>query len=145
MTQNNQPAESPRPVEDWENRLVNGEGLSCKPVHDGHAARVARLRERQEAYEANLPKEPIEALNQITRTLNDCRETVSPHYAARAAIVIVRELALKGGLDDSDQINSAVLWLTSQGMDALDLIEDEVRRTRDIAQQFHPGHMPHRA
>ncbi|MEM9212634.1 MAG: hypothetical protein AAGA63_14220, partial [Pseudomonadota bacterium] len=62
---------APMPVDDSENREVRGDGLVCKKNFDRHVATVARLRKRQQAYEESLPKDPVEALEEIRRALKD--------------------------------------------------------------------------
>ena len=145
MTDNIQKTEASKPIQDWENREVKGEGMACKTVYDSHVAKVAELRQRQEAYEASLPKDPLEALAEINRTLKDTREMSEPQYAARAALEIIHQLATYGALDDSDQMNEAVYWLSCQGLDGLTLIEDSARKAMNIAHQFHPMHEACRA
>ena len=140
MTENTQKAEAPTPIQDWENREVKGEGMACKSVYDDHVAKVAELRERQEAYEASLPKDPLEALAEINRTLKDTRELSEPQYAARAALEIIHQLATHDALDDSDQMKDAIYWLAGQGLDGLKIIDDGARRATNIAQKFHPMH-----
>ncbi|WP_138058676.1 hypothetical protein [Sulfitobacter geojensis] len=134
-----------RPIQDWENREVDGKGLACKRVYDKHVAEVAELRQRQEAYEASLPKEPLEALSEINHAMKDPREIESPQYAARAALTILQELSMKGGLDNSDQINEAVYWLSCRGLEGLALIEEGTRKAMAIAHQFHPMHEKYQA
>ncbi|MBB06341.1 MAG: hypothetical protein CML03_12660 [Pseudooceanicola sp.] len=137
--------EEPRPIQDWENLQVKGDGMACKEVYDDHVARVAELRQRQEAYEASLPKEPLEALAEINHTLHDMRDASEPQYAARAALEIIHQLADHGALDDSDQMKDAIYWLSGQGLEALTLIEDGARKAVNIAHQFHPMHKVYRA
>lgn len=145
MTDNAQKTKSPTPIHDWENRQVKGEGMACKKVYDDHVAKVAELRERQEAYEASLPKDPLEALADINLTLKDTSDIGEPQYAARAALEIIHQLATHGALDDSDQMKDAIYWLASQGLDGLRIIEDGTRRATNIARQFHPLHTVYRA
>lgn len=145
MTNEIQNTVSPQPIQDWENREVHGEGMACKTVHDDHVSKVAELRQRQEAYEASLPKDQAKALTEINKVLCDSGDLDSPEYAARAALTIINELAAKGGMDDSPQMNNAVYWLSEKGLDGLQLIETGVKRSKDIAHQFHPAHDKYRA
>ncbi len=145
MTENTQKTEAPTPIQDWENRQVKGEGMACKKVHDDHVAKVAELRQRQEAYEASLPKDPLEALAEVNRALKDMRETSEPQYAARAVLEIIHQLAIHGALDDSAHMEDAICWLTNQGLNGLKIIEDGTHRATDIARQFSPMHIVYRA
>ena len=77
---------------------------------------------------ASLPKDPLEALAEINRTIKDTREMSEPQYAARAALEIIHQLATHGALDDSDQMKDAIYWLAGQGLDGLKIIEDGTRR-----------------
>ena len=134
-----------RPIQEWENDQVHGEAIACKKVYDVHLAKVTELRQRQEAYETSLPKDPIEAMAEINRTLKDTREFAEPQYAARAALEIIHQLATNGALEDSTQLKEAIYWLAGQGLDGLKIIEDGTSRARNIAQQFHPRHTVYRA
>lgn len=145
MTKETLEAETPKPIQDWENRQVNGAALAGKSVHDDRVAKVAELRKRQEAYQASLPKKPLEALEEIKRTLKDPRELSEPQYAVRAALEIIHQLATHDALDDSDQMKEAIYWLTGEGLHGLRLLEDGTRRATNIAHQFHPAHTPFEA
>lgn len=134
-----------RPVTDWENRESKGAALVCKYGHDATQKKTAELRQRQEAYERSLPKDAIEAMGEISRNLADTGDYCTPEYAPRAALAIIKELSVNGGLDDSDEMNGAVYWLTTQALDALDGIEGNTIRARHIARQFHPMHKPFQA
>lgn len=103
-----------RPIQEWENDQVHGEAIACKKVYDVHLAKVTELRQRQEAYETSLPKDPIEAMAEINRTLKDTREFAEPQYAARAALEIIHQLATHGALEDSTQLKEAIYWLAGQ-------------------------------
>ena len=133
------------PIQDWENRDVKGEALAAKELYDDHVAKVMKLRNRQEAYEASLPKEPLEALSEIRRTLADIDDLSSSEYAPRAALEIIHQLVTHGALDDSDQMREAVYWLVGQGLDGIGVIEGTTRRARNIARQFGPMHRPYQA
>lgn len=145
MTETNKELEAPTPVHDWENNQVEGKALVCKKIYDQHVERTAALRERQEAYEASLPKDPIEALQEIDRALLDIRCTSQPAYAARAALEIIYQLATHGALDDSEPLRESVYWLAGQGLNGLKATEDTTRRARNIAHQFHSRHQAFQA
>lgn len=138
MTKDISENNAPHPVQSWENRQVKGEALSSKCVHEQHVAKVAELRSRQEAYEASLPKEPGEALSEISRVLTGLDDSSEPQYAARAALEIIHQLTSFNALDDSEEMNDAIRWLSIQGLDGLKAIETASKRASDIAHQFHP-------
>ena len=75
----------------------------------------------------------------------ELRDITEPQYAVRAALTIIQELSMKGGLDENEQMNEAVFWLTSQGLEGLCAIEKSTRRAKAIARQFHPMHEPYQA
>ncbi|MEM7720743.1 MAG: hypothetical protein AAF376_00065 [Pseudomonadota bacterium] len=137
--------DKPKRVEDWENREVKGEALAHKRVLETRAEKAARLRQRQEAYYASLPKEPLEALADIHRSLMDMRELAEPQYGPRAALEIMYQLATHNAFDESHQLKEALYWLAIQGLDGLKLVEDAQQRASDIAAQFHPAYEPYRA
>lgn len=143
--ENSSKTEAPRPIQDWENDEVKGEGMACKKIHDRHVAKVAELRERQEAYEASLPKDPLEALEEISRTLMDMGDIDGPSYAPRAALEILHQLSTHGALDESEQMKHAIFWLVGRGLEGLGANEDAARRAKNIAHQFHPSHIPYKA
>ncbi len=142
---NTNTTQAPRPVQDWENEDVQREALAGKRVYDAHLAEVTKLRQRQEAYEASLPKDAVEAMDDIRESLKDLRDIDTPQYAPRAALTIVQELVLNGDLDGRGDIRNAVYWLSARGLDGLDLIESGSRRALDIASQFHPAHRAYEA
>lgn len=94
------------------------------------------LRQRQEACGASLPKEPQEALLEIERTIKYGEETDSTEYAARAALTIISEMTMRRGLDDSNEMNDAIYWLTRRGLEGLELIENSAIKVEEIARQF---------
>lgn len=145
MTENTQKAEAPRPIQDWENRRVKGEALFYKEGYNNHLERVSKLRERQEAYEASLPTDPIEAMSQINSRLSDIGDISGPEYAVRAALEIIHQLTTDRTLDDSDELKDAIFWLTRQGLNGLASIEESTQHVRAIARQFHPLNQPFRA
>lgn len=145
MTKNTQKIEAPRPVADWENRAVNGAARACKRIHESEVAKVAELRQRQEEYEASLPKEPLDALSEINRCLHDTRDISAPEYAVRAALEIIHQLATHDALDESAEMKYAIHWLSGQAIQALTSIEGGTRRARNIAHQFHSMHETFRA
>lgn len=106
---------------------------------------VEKLRAKQEAYVASLPKEPVEALSEINRALKDPRENDSPQSAARSALTIIQELSTSGALDGGHQINEAIYWLTVQGLDGLKVTERGTLRAMSIAGQFEPRYEPYKA
>lgn len=144
-TENTPNTAAPMPVDGEENREVDGHGLVCKKNFDRHVATVARLRKRQQAYEESLPKDPVEALEEIRRALKDGSAMSEPEYAARAALEIIRQLALHEALDGSDQMCDALAWLADQGLDALKALEDGTSRAHDIARRFHKAYVPFEA
>ncbi len=145
MTENTQKKQSPTPIQDWENRDVDGKVKVYKKAYDAHVAKVAELRERQMTYEASLPKDPTEALIEIHRIGKDMRDFAEPEYAVRASLEILMQLASNGGLQDIEYLKDTVYWLLSQALDGLSLIEDSTDRVHDIARQFHPAHRPFEA
>lgn len=145
MTENTQKTAAPRPVDAEENREVDGHGLVCKKNFERHVATVAKLRARQEAYEESLPKDPVEALEEIRRALKDGSAMSEPEYAARAALEIIHQLTLHKALDGSDQMCDALAWLTDKGLDALKALEDGTSRAHDISRRFHKAYIPFEA
>lgn len=135
----------PERVASWENRAVKGEALCVKTIHDDHASKVADLRKRQEAYEAGLPKDPVEALREVQKTLLDMSDLSEPEYAPRAVLEIIYQLTIHGALDGSAEIKDALYWLTSQGLEGLQAVENATERARDIAAQFSEHHRPFEA
>lgn len=136
---------TPQPIQEWENENVKGEALSRKRFHEEHLAEVNELRQRQEAYIASLPKNPSEALTEIHSTLLDPREIGEQHYAPRAALEIIHQLALKNGLEDDEGIRDAIYWLTSQALNGLNAIDAATQQAQEIAGQFHPRYEPYKA
>lgn len=134
-----------RPIEDWENRAVKGHALMAASLFADHMAKVAELRGQQEAYEASLPKEPLDALADINRTIKDVTDLDSPEYAARAALEIVNQLATYAALDNSDNLKDALFWLSDRGLKGMDGIEAAAARVRQTAYQFSPFHREFRA
>lgn len=132
-------------VEDWENRDVDGAAFAAKCIYEGNKSRSEKLRAQQEAYERSLPSDPEEALGEINKALKETRDVDGEHYAPRAALEIIRELSMKGSLDDSQEIADAVFWLTTQALEGLTSIEGGIRKSRDIAHRFHPMHKPYEA
>jgi len=136
---------NPRPVTDYENDQVRGAATLPRSIFYAEQARLDQLRQRQEAYTASLPKDPVTALADVYSTLPELGEYAEPHYAARAALDIIHQLATHGALDDSLEIKQSVYWLTTQGLNAMRKIESANKRAKDIARQFHPHIEPFRA
>ncbi len=145
MTANTQKTEAPRPIQDWENREVKDQALIGKDLLEARIARTTELRQRQEAYDASLPKDPIEALDEINMKLKELYDLSRPEYATRAALEIIHQLATHHALDDSEALSDALFWLTNEALDGLKIIEDKTRRAANIASQFHPSHKPFEA
>ncbi|WP_306111573.1 MULTISPECIES: hypothetical protein [unclassified Roseovarius] len=134
-----------RPVKDWENKEVKGDALAHKRIFEQHKNEVAELRQRQEQYEKDLPKEPKEALRDIHRTLMDTRDIAEPYYAPRAALELISLIASSSTLSDGDDARHALYWLANQGLNGLDLIDAATARSRHIAYQFEERHEPFKA
>ena len=137
--------ENLRPVTDFENSRVNGEALCHKRLLEQHADDVQQLRQRQERYEASLPKDPTEAMRAICKAINDLTDEGGQSYAPRAALTILQELSMKGGIDDGPEMRGALLWLANEGLKGLKEIEDSTKLAQTIARGFHPMHEPFRA
>lgn len=60
-------------------------------------------------------------------------------------MTIINDLALRRALDDGQDMNDAIFWLTYQAIQGLRLLEAGIERTHDIAGQFHDTHRPFRA
>ncbi|MEM0990820.1 MAG: hypothetical protein AAGK00_18275 [Pseudomonadota bacterium] len=144
MTKHTQKVETPTPIQDTENRRVHGQGLACKMVHDDHVAEVTRLRQRQEAYEASLPKDQQAALREIAKAgSRDLRDVWDNECAARLAYVIIFELADKINADLD--LQDALRWLSRIGLEAVDRVEADMKHVHSIARQFQKVHTVYRA
>lgn len=139
------PPEELRPVTEYENDSVQGAALAAKKIFDEEQEKVAKLRKQHQDYKESLPKDPIQALKEISRTLPHMNESLSDQYALKAALILVNELALRRDLDNCQDLNDAIFWLTSQGINALRMLEESNARAHDIAGQFHDTHRPFRA
>lgn len=132
-------------VTDWENRDVKGAALCCKLIHEQEQDKIKALREQQAAYVANLPKEPLDALNEINRVLADPRDLCEPEYGARAALTIINRLATGYALNDDVSLSEAIHWLSGIGLDSMDALQAGNQRSRAIAGQFSEHHQPFEA
>ena len=136
--------EDARPIQDWENRQVDGKGRACKRVYDDHVAKVSELRQRQEAYEASLPKDRQAALEAISKlSIRDLRDVYENDCAARLAFVIIYELADK--IEEDVDITDALKWLSRLGRDAVDRLDADMQKVHNIAHQFHDMREVYRA
>ena len=123
---------TPRPVQDWENKDVKGMALCCDSLFDEYLEKVTKLREQQAAYEDSLPTKVDDAFRGINKAL-PCLDGIGEQdYGLRAALRIYNMLFSKGEpLDDTDI--DALYWLNCQTEDALYRIERGNTRARDIA------------
>ncbi|MFD1341447.1 hypothetical protein [Litorisediminicola beolgyonensis] len=138
-------AEAPRPVSEWENNNVSGQACTCKRVHEKHVEEVKALRQRQEAYEASLPKEPLEALRAISAKMVVFEDQDDSSEAIRAALTLINELATHRIDLDYPDMHQALYWLTSEALTGFKEIERSNREAYKIARQFSPSHEPFRA
>ncbi len=134
-----------RPVQDWENRAVNGMAHSVKRIFEEDIESAKKLRERQEAYEKSLPKDPVEALRAIVNTLDSMEDLDSRYYPIKASIELLYELACKEGVFQDTEVRHSVYWLLCKAKDALCVLEAEHTKARAIARQFCPHHTPFEA
>ena len=130
-----------RPIESWENQRVNGLAFVSKQELKFRNEQLTELRERQEAYEKGLPKEPEEALGEINTVLCDALDLAG----VKSALEIILQITIHGGLDDTEELHRAIHWLTSRGLDDLAQIEKAANHAKHIAHQFDSMHKPFEA
>ncbi|SFB82092.1 hypothetical protein [Tropicimonas isoalkanivorans] len=138
--------EAPRPVADWENREVRGDVIVTKSLYDHRAAKVAKLRQRQEAYEASLPKKKGAALREIADLMGGLVGDLDEEaYAVHATLELLGAMASGEVFTDGAVDTDVLYWLVSRAREGLADIERKTRRAKDIAAQFSPLHQPYKA
>lgn len=135
-----------QPVESEENHEVDGNVFITHRPFEAKQAKIAKLRKQQEAYENSLPKDPVEAINEIRGLAPDVFDFTEPGYSSHAALYLIKELALRGAFEDGDKdLGEALWWLSDIALDDWKALAERVRRIDDISKQFHPMHEPYRA
>lgn len=132
-------------VESHVNDELRGDVFHYKEGYDARNAKVMEHRQRQEAYFANLPKEPLEAIREINSVLRQSKENERLADAPSNALYIIQTLAMTDGIDESQQTAEAFYWLAEIARSGLMELEEGFRAALDISAQFNETYIPYRA